>query len=197
MPKVKQTRTKRVICSPYIKQPSRYSCGPTALYNLIKWRYDHKSHKMPKHLSYRQIHQMCDCKLPFGTEYKDFENTLCTILRDTKTSLRSLRMYDNVNFNQTTEHINKGGVALIEYYWNDPNGRSGEHYILIDKLNKENYSTKYNVVNPDDKAELSNTEQFITRREFQSTLKPYKYADGSHKDPYDDIYPKVWLIDKN
>ena len=86
---------------------------------------------------------------------------------------------------------------LLEFYWKDPNGDSGEHYVLLDRVEGPSYCPKYNVINMDDEAERSLTEQLMSRRGLLGTIKPHRYDPPIHPDPMDDIYPKVWMVNKN
>lgn len=193
MTKVLKTKLK----SRYIKQPTRFACGPTALYNLVKWASNFTLNKQPANVTYKKIHQMCDCKPPHGTLFKDFDKTLKKTVSSCKNlKFKSLKMHNQVNLKDLTDSLkDPGQAALVEFHWEDPTV-NGDHYVFIDRVESANYTTMYNIVNPDDKAELSDTEKKINKRTMKSTLRPFEYKPAFYKDKIDNVFPKVWIVEK-
>ena len=169
----------------FIKQPTNYSCGPTALYNLLIWANQHR-----KELTFRKIHQMCDCQLPNGTQFNKFNQTLNEICRLANIKLNNFIV--NPLISQITNQIDNGGVVLLEFHWENK-GENGEHYVLLLDRNSEGI----NMVNSDGSNSKQPVVEFVSNRKIKTMLMPYEYAPNTkYSDPFDNIYPKVWFLSK-
>ncbi len=175
----------------YIKQPTEFSCGPTALYNLLIHYNQHMNHQ----LTFRKIHQMCECESPIGTLSSSFNNCITKICNITPIKLKEFILQPNIH--QITNHLNNNGVVLLEYYWEeawDDELHSDEHYILL-----TSDSSNYYIINDDDV--ITNprltVKRSITEREIRKLIKPFEYPINNNKyqNHYDRIYPKAWLIE--
>jgi mRNA-degrading endonuclease toxin of MazEF toxin-antitoxin module len=51
----------------YIVQPNEYTCGPTAVYNVVQWAQGN--------LTYAEIETRCQSQLPFGTTVEKLERS--------------------------------------------------------------------------------------------------------------------------
>lgn len=185
MPKVIKEKRYKSRKNIYSRQPTDITCGPTALYNLIKW----SGSDIPTNLTFRKLHKMCDTKEPFGTYFKDFNNTLKIIEKNI--NIKVIDIKTSTTINEITEHLKNYGSILIEYHWKDIiNGKidEGQHYIFVDKIS----NTKFNIVNDED----YNIEKLVDKRKMKEILFKKEFIPPKYDDPMDNIYPKVWFVKK-
>ena len=169
----------------YIKQPTHYSCGPTALYNLLLW-----ANCIQKSLTFRKLHQMCNCELPLGTQFEQFNSTLRQICSSTKIKLVDLIF--KPNFQQITSHLICGGVVLLEFHWEDGDD-SGEHYVLL----TQKTSKGIEVINSDESKDKKKIIEVMSDRKIKTMLQPFEYlTNEKYNNINDRIYPKAWLLCK-
>lgn len=177
----------------YIQQPNDHTCGPTALYNLVLWAQPSASPR----ITYRQIEQLCQSKLPLGTTCRHFEIALTLIQR--KLNLR-VNYVEQPSYNQITQHLDTGGVILLEYHWDErpagsPISRETyghgycDHFVLVIEFNHD----RFIVINHSLNDPIIHS---VSRREFKRMLWPFHYDPPMWSDPRDNQFPIAWFISR-
>ncbi len=151
----------------YLRQHDKFSCGPTAIMNVLKW-LGLKIHYRKEIEWFREITRCKEDGILFGTNFghmtkalKMFKNLFTTEYRRDPTVSR------------IAKHLNAGGVVVLCYRL--PKRKVG-HYILIVEANGEGFTAV-------------NVEPDRTRTKLSS-------SDLSHMLLSNGIYPRAWLITK-
>jgi hypothetical protein len=176
----------------YVGQPNEYTCGPTALYNLVLWAQPEASPVIP----YRQLEQLCRTHLPIGTAVRDFETALTRVQRGLNLEVMCVQ---EPSYQQIEHHLATGGVVILEYHWDDrppssPISREtygqgyGDHFVLVTEV-KDN---RFIIINNT----FSDVISSVSRREFKRLLWPFQYEPALWPDSLDNRYPIAWLISR-
>ncbi len=175
----------------YIRQPTHFSCGPIALYNLVLWCDYHTTvlwcdNPSPK-FTYRRIYGMSNVDPSAGTLFKEFNNIVQEISNhyNLKVYLSNAPKLYNVK-----KHLDNGGLVLLNFHWEE-NSRSGDHYIML-----VGFGGNICVVNPNDKGIKSKVIKDLTDRQIKSMLYPHEYNPPKYSKHEDNVYPKAWFIGK-
>lgn len=114
----------------YARQPDKYSCGPTAILNAMKWAgLDATSRN---HLPYLQFScRTIDLQHPEdfdsnGTLDSDFDR----VLRYVGSGVFRVRRKKFPSAKELKKHLKKGGAVAICYHWEEA-GQSGEHFCFL------------------------------------------------------------------
>lgn len=134
----------------YMRQRNRFSCGPIAILNSLKWA----GQKVTYEGWYRNLKRACGCNRIFGTNQKIFDKNL----RYLGSHLFTIRKRNRPKLSEIEKHVTNGGAVLLSYYWNN-NGYSGRHFALI-----VDYDGKYFTVVNDSRVE---TVMKISRKGFK------------------------------
>lgn len=122
-----------------------------------------------------------------GTYYKDYSKTLKKI-EDT-INIKVVKEQTITKVSDIENHLKKDGSVLILYHCKDKDKNNPfEHYIFVDKV----IDGKFNIVNTDDYI----VEELCNKKVMKGILTNKRFIPPIHEDPIDNVYPKVWFIEK-
>ncbi len=161
----------------YIKQELNYTCGPTALYNVLIW-----SDYIPSNvIRFNELKKVCECRKPFGTLYTNFLKGIGEI--EKRTDLNFEEIYPN--FSNIKDNISIGKSIIVLFRWTDFEGQYGYHYIFI-----------FDVVNNGVLVANNNERvEYIDNRKMRRYLRP-ETRIGNGLTPVNNIFPKMWSVSK-
>jgi hypothetical protein len=157
----------------YVRQRDRYSCGPIAIINAIKWAG--KSASIWQ--DFEAVTQDCKCVPPGGTKHADFDHAL----RKHSRGFRAKRRIQP-SFTSIERYLRMPRSAVIVNYAYDRDGVRGAHYALFIGTSRSGES--FVGINIRRKTVFS-----ISRQEFMRDLRRRK--DGCGR-----VYPRVWFLTK-
>jgi len=150
----------------YAKQLDRYSCGPTAIANMLKWGGVRLNYKRDR----KRLIADCGSSFLRGTSSKMFNSVLRFYGNMLGVSVR--RKY-RPKLADIDRHLSQGGIVIVNY-----EHRKGRHYAVI----TEGDGRTYNTVNAYRVRKAVHT---ITRRMLKREMLYYRTS-----------FPfKLWLID--
>lgn len=116
----------------YIVQPDRYSCGPAAIYNSLKWagvKINLKLFHVLQH-SCRTI----DPEAPHSFEANGtFDSDFDRVLRWSLKGKAEVKRKERPTFKQLKGHLDSGGSVCLGYFWEHKNKTLG-HFIFIEGI---------------------------------------------------------------
>lgn len=162
----------------YVKQYDDYSCGPIAIFNILKW--------CDERPQYRLIKQICNPDVHLGTVHANF----CKALQHFLPQHVSVRYLIQPDVDVVVQHLMVGGVAIVCEHWT-ADDVEGEHYYCV-AASKDTDS--FVVINRDNKAK-----KLFNYDELKNSLQRHEISNYYEKDgqppSYDDLlYPTAWLI---
>lgn len=104
----------------YIKQRDKYSCGPVAVFNSLRWA--------GADVSSSYVYDLKDkCKLEVseekqGVEHYDFDR----VLREEGIDLFRVDLILKPRMSEIETHLQTGGALVLNYAWEE-----GRHYTLV------------------------------------------------------------------
>lgn len=115
----------------YIRQPDKYSCGPTAIVNAMKWAgIDANSRELIPFLQFgcRTI----DLENPEdaesnGTTDQDFDR----VLRYVAKGHFKIRRRKNPRINEIIKHLKAGKAVVLSYFWGPGSLKYGHFCFLL------------------------------------------------------------------
>jgi hypothetical protein len=111
----------------YIKQPDKFSCGPTAILNAMKWAGIDANGR--DHIPYLQFacrtYDLEDMEGQ-GTFNHDFDR----VLRYVGKGSFAVKRKKNPTLSEMRRHLKAGHAIALAYHWED-GGQSGEHFCFI------------------------------------------------------------------
>lgn len=112
----------------YVKQRDKYSCGPAAIMNVLKWA--------GVKFSYREkievLQEVCGCKPGRGTMHQNFDQALRWAVWEVEDALR-IRRVRRPKLCQIEKHLKMGGAVVLNYAW-ERDGEGSRHYALLIKV---------------------------------------------------------------
>jgi peptidase C39-like protein len=160
----------------YIKQPDNYSCGPTAVINILKWLGKSASlADLPK------IKRLC------GTDITGTHDTYLTL--GLVKSIRGIGTWEGAapNIRNLRSHLKSGGAAIIGYFYYI-RGEEHGHYVVCIKYTR---AGNYVLLNEaDHKSERQDRRPTRVRRTNRELIKMLHTRDGCGNKA------RVWLIDR-
>ena len=157
----------------YISQHNSYSCGPTAIFNILRYFNPEINSKV-----YRRVCSACHLSKEVGTLNWNFEETLKKFIPPTISCLSIV----TPNYNQVRKWLREGNAVII----NNHHG-GGEHYFVVIGCDRNCYYVA-NLTGDINVPPITT----ISRKELHQTLK--FYYSSKYSDPSDRIYPKVWVF---
>lgn len=160
----------------YARQPDKYSCGPTAILNALKWAGEDVSTK--EHLPFLQFGcRTIDLEHPHdidlnGTTDDDFDR----VLRYVAKGMFRIRKVNHRSVAKMKAHLARGGAICFSYYWAE-DGQSGHHFAFIEKLDRGQF-----VIVNDHNAQNEDTVTIRTSTTLRRWLKKHKES------------PCVWFL---
>ena len=166
----------------YIRQPNYYTCGPTALYNLLTYCNAHC-----RELSFRKLIELCKCDSIMGTRSVDFQVALKKVCAHAGVSYASIT---ECTVDQIIQKLRAGFPVILEYHWKiNELGLKDEHYVL---LTGNWRGTSVEIINNNGDGAVG---EWISYRELEELLIPYRYPlNGRYENIEDRAYPKGWYI---
>ena len=108
----------------FCRQPSWYSCGPTAIINAAKW----SGMRCQLRVYHTAIARLCKSDYALGTNEVPFEKTLRLFLSG-RVRIKKRR---DPSFASVVGHLRQDGTACVLLYWKKmPKGDVAGHYILL------------------------------------------------------------------
>jgi len=102
----------------YARQRNRYSCGPIAIINALKWAG--KPASLAKYFD--RFRRWCKCgyyerqiRQYVGTHRRNFD----AALRRAGRNLFRVRYLAQPRLEQIDRHLEAGGAVILNYYWRD------------------------------------------------------------------------------
>jgi len=153
----------------YLKQRDRYSCGPTALANMMLWTGIKESASSMR----KKFIKFCNCIPGYGCSTGVLENTLFYIKNIDFETIEwpTLRKLDR--------HLDSGGIAIIRI-----RHKIGGHFYLCTRKTKK----MYEVVN---RKAMGPAVSKISRKTMKNDL---SYTNGS---PGNLHFAVAWMVKKN
>ena len=112
----------------YVKQRNKYSCGPAAIMNVLKWA--------GVEFSYREkigvLQEVCGCRPGRGTSHRNLDQALRWAVWEVEGKLR-IRRVRRPKLCQIEKHLKMGGVVVLNYAW-ERDGEENRHYALLIKV---------------------------------------------------------------
>ena len=111
----------------YVKQRDKFSCGPVAIMNVLKWSGMEFSHEYLRDWA----GGLCECGPPDGTAHKKFEKGLRQASKAYGRPF-TVRKVMHPTLAQIDEHLREGGAIVLNYYWRrEDEGTSNRHFMLV------------------------------------------------------------------
>lgn len=161
----------------YVRQPDKYSCGPTAIINAVKW-----AGKKMSLSNHKKLVKECHTTYEMGTHEIDFSASLKKNLK----KIASIKFRKKALYKDVISHLNNDS-AIILLYWKKMQGYTKKnqnieaHYTLV--FLNENKETVY--IN--DSLEL--TSMILPKSTLRKRLIFMKNDKVN--------FPCVWFIKKN
>ncbi|MCI0527014.1 MAG: hypothetical protein L0Y56_06105 [Nitrospira sp.] len=111
----------------YTKQRDRYSCGPIAIINALRWAGEPASYERLSRLQ-----ALCDTKPGEGTMHSPFDRAL----RMMSGSVFSVQRVYRPKLRAMERHLRKGGAIVINWQW-----RAGD--ITPRQMTDENFGKRW------------------------------------------------------
>lgn len=105
----------------FTKQRDRYSCGPVAILNALRW----SGTDAPYEDLIDILQKVCNCEPGRGTNHTDFD----AALRFFGTDLFRVRRVHRPCLSTIEEHLQADGAVILNYRWFG-NGRHFRHFAL-------------------------------------------------------------------
>ena len=159
----------------YVRQYDRYSCGPVAIINALKWCG--RSYSLKNDL--RKFQHACRCGYMHGTRMSDLDWVLRKFIPSTFVVKR--KRYPVIG--DIEKHLKVGGIVILNFAWKDKIGNIG-HYMVCDKMT--NSGRKFRLVNGRRKRTLI----AVRRKGFVHNLHRRKYNGQCAS------WPTAWFVAK-
>lgn len=154
----------------YVKQRDKYSCGPVAVMNVLKW--------VGVEFNYQEridvMRRVCECRPPNGTKHAAFDRALRITAELLPVDLR-VRLVYKPKLGQIEEHLRAGGIIVLNYRWRR-GGEGARHFMLVTKISDTGRS--FLVVNDHRSGRAARR---ITRTKFKNWNLRYQRTDQSYK----------------
>jgi len=106
-----------------LKQRDKYSCGPIAILNALRWA----DLDTPYEDWFDMLSAVCECGWPDVTLHRRFERALREIGRN----FCSMRRKFRPSIKEIEDHIYGGGAVILNYKWRRKNGETNRHFSLV------------------------------------------------------------------
>ena len=106
----------------YVKQRDKYSCGPVAILNALRWAGVNADYGQ----SVKRFTATCKCAPPEGTAHREFDSAL----RKAGKRIFQVRRVHRPLLPQIEAHLQEGGVIVFNYYWRKKD-EEHRHFILL------------------------------------------------------------------
>jgi len=155
----------------FVRQRDNYSCGPVAIMNVLKWA----GHPINYQDSISQLQRLCNCrpKDGKGTMHSDFDRALRKIA-DRLGSFKVRRVHRPA-LSEIEEHLQAGGLVILNYYWR----KKGEGYRHFSILADVKPSGKY-FLTVNDFAH-GPAERIVSRKKFKNFNLRFQRVDPHYK----------------
>ena len=107
----------------YVRQSDKYSCGPTAIINAIKWA----GYSYPSRDNLMFVARACSSSYEFGTEEADLER----VLRQLTCGFLRVRKRCRPTIDELARHVAKPDCAAIVLYYHSSDPSGPGHYTLM------------------------------------------------------------------
>lgn len=172
----------------YISQPTSSSCGPTALFNLLRWG----GYKPTIAEHFDDLVELTDCQdnkgiYEFGVRPHDLDSALKSVCENLNTiQYEECHYYPKPEF--ILETLSQNKAVVFHYRDKEPHS---SHYVLLSPNNTTSQSKSIRALNYKDKTDkmtLSELEEICHLTEANDPYPPHEM---------DSIYPKAWVFSKN
>ncbi len=153
----------------YTKQRDKFSCGPVAIMNAVKWTGSECTYA--KRIGLFQ--DLCLCKLSGGTWHRNFDQALRRIA-EAHGGFDVLRVH-RPKLSRIEEHLRGGGIIILNYLWRRKSGAS-RHFSILENVSDSGKT--FRVIN-DFKA--GPARQTIRRRTFVKYNLRFQRSDPHYK----------------
>jgi hypothetical protein len=122
----------------YLRQPDRYSCGPTAIINAMKWAgLDATSRDYLPYLQFScrtiDLQNPTDADLN-GTMDHDFDRVLRYVGKD----VFKIKRRRSPSLPEIIRHLKRGGAVALSYFWQE-SGQEGLHFCFISGMDRGSF----------------------------------------------------------
>ncbi len=161
----------------YVRQYDKFSCGPIAIINAIKWGGGHATLRQDR----KRLMEKCNCSMEDGSHFRYFNRAL----REECAKLSvEVKCYFRVNIGGIERHLRSGGAIIITYCWFEHESLKWEgHYFLLTAASKSGKS--FLGINP----ECGQTFSWCRRQKIIDHLN-HKYKKNT------EYSPAVWFLRK-
>jgi len=153
----------------YVKQRDKYSCGPVAIMNVLKWA----GYAFNYEDSLPVLQKLCKCISVTGTKHANFDRALRLVTSRFK--VFKVRRVHRPKLWQIEEHLREGGLVILNYYWRkDEEGH--RHFMLLDGVSDSGKS--FSTINDFSKGPAYRR---MTRRKFKRWNLRFQKHDPHYK----------------
>lgn len=95
----------------YVKQRDKFSCGPVAIMNVLKWAGVELSHDE----TIKPFRTICRCDPEVGTNHPNFDRAL-RLITDEVGGIKVRRVY-KPKLPEIEQHLREEGIVILNYHW--------------------------------------------------------------------------------
>lgn len=151
----------------FTKQRDRYSCGPVAILNALRWCGMDAPYKEVIDI----LQKVCNCEPGRGTNHPDFDQAL----RFFGTDLFRVRRVSRPRLAEIEEHLREDGCVILNYRWTR-GGNWFRHFSLVNGVSPSGrtfYLVNDSTVGP--------AQQALRRQDFVKEILRYQRVDHHFK----------------
>lgn len=151
----------------FTKQRDRYSCGPVAILNALRWSGMDAPYKELIDI----FQKVCNCEPGRGTNHSDFDRAL----RFFGTDLFRVRRVQRPCLGKIEQHLRDDGCVILNYRWTR-GGKGYRHFSLVNGVSPS--GATFFLVND---STVGPAQQALGRRAFVNEILRYQRVDPHFK----------------
>lgn len=153
----------------YVKQRDKYSCGPVALMNILKWGGSLLSYDDQRD----PLTTLCKCTSDDGTKWGKFDQALRKVSKRHKGF--TVEKVRRPTLTEIEEHLRAGGALVLNYHW-QYRGKEDRHYSIVVGVSDSGRS--FRVVNGRKRGRAA---KWIRREKFKNWEQRFQRTDPHHQ----------------
>lgn len=114
----------------YVKQRDKFSCGPVAIMNILKWSGERFSYQETIDL----FRKLCECNNPRGTNHPNFDKALRAVTK--RLGGFHVRRVHNPKLPEVEKHLREEGVVILNYFWRNEKEGAYRHFTLLTSVSE-------------------------------------------------------------
>lgn len=114
----------------YVKQRDKYSCGPVAIMNVLKW----VGVKFTYNTRIKVLQEICNCIPIRGTKHAAFDKAFRRTMELLPIDIRVRRVH-RPKLKQIEDHLRSKGIVILNYRWQSKGVKGiSRHFMLLTKI---------------------------------------------------------------